>query len=109
MPKRTPPTLPEARRRLAALGLRLRAARLRRRMTQGMLAERVGVSVPTVAKLENGDPSTSLATLVRVLGVLGLAADLDGLAQVDALGRELQDNALKRPSRAPARKEPAGG
>lgn len=69
---------------------------MRRSMTQEVMAERVGVSVPTVAKLENGDPSTSLATVLRVLTVLGLEGDIDLLATQDALGRELQDNALRR-------------
>ncbi len=61
-----------------------------------MLAERVGVSVPTIGKLEDGDPSTSMATMLRVLTVLGLAADIDLLAAQDTLGRSLQDNELKR-------------
>ncbi|WP_255436608.1 helix-turn-helix transcriptional regulator [Rhodanobacter sp. PCA2] len=81
---------------------RLRAARMRRSMTQEVMAERVGVSVPTIAKLENGDPSTSMATVLRVLTVLGLAGDIDLLAAQDTLGRELQDNALRR-TNAPLR------
>jgi transcriptional regulator with XRE-family HTH domain len=100
--KRTPPSHPQARRQIAALGVRLRAARLRRKMTQPMLAERVGVSIPTIAKLEDGDPSTSLATMLRVLAALSLAADIDLLAVQDSLGRSLQDSELKRamPKRA---------
>jgi transcriptional regulator with XRE-family HTH domain len=97
MSKRTPPTHPQSRRQIVALGKRLRAARLRRKMTQPMLAERVGVSVPTIGKLEDGDPSTSFATMLRVLTVLGLAADIDLLAANDTLGRSLQDSDLKRP------------
>lgn len=97
MSKRTPPTHPQARRQLTALGDRLRAARLRRKMSQPMLAERVGVSVPTIGKLEEGNPSTSLATMLRVLAVLGMGADIDLLAADDKLGRSLQDSGLKRP------------
>jgi transcriptional regulator with XRE-family HTH domain len=96
MAKRIPPTHPRAQRQIEALGKRLRAARMRRSMTQEVMAERVGVSVPTIAKLENGDPSTSLATVLRVLTVLGLADHIDSLAAEDTLGRELQDNALRR-------------
>lgn len=101
MAKRIPPTHPRAQRQIEALGRRLRAARMRRSMTQGVMAQRVGVSVPTVAKLENGDPSTSLATVLRVLTVLGLAGDIDLLADQDTLGRELQDNALRRTNARP--------
>jgi len=107
MAKRTPPTHPKARRQIEALGARLRAARLRRGMTQEALAERVGVSIPTLGKLEAGDPSTSLATVLRALTVLGLADGIDQLAAEDALGRELQDGALKRP-RARRKPAPAG-
>ncbi|HEX5959690.1 MAG TPA: helix-turn-helix domain-containing protein [Rhodanobacteraceae bacterium] len=101
MAKRIPPTHPRARRQIEALGQRLRAARMRRSMTQEVMAERVGVSVPTIAKLENGDPSTSLATVLRVLTALGLADDIDSLAAGDTLGRELQDNALRRTNAQP--------
>src|SRR6185437_8494892 len=101
MAKRTPPTHPRVQRQIQALGLRLRAARMRRSMTQEVMAERVGVSVPTLAKLENGDPSTSLATVLRVLTVLGLVGDIDLLAVQDILGRELQDNALRRTNARP--------
>ena len=97
MPRRTPPTHPAQRRQLAALGERLRAARLRRKLTQAMLAERVGVTVPTIRKLEAGDASTSMSVVLRALVVLGLAQDIDRLAAEDVLGRELQDSELKSP------------
>jgi transcriptional regulator with XRE-family HTH domain len=104
MPKRTPPVHSGQRRQLAALGARLRAARQRRKLTQAMLAERVGVTVPTIRKLEDGDASVSLSVVVRALFVLGLAQDIDRIAAEDALGRQLQDSELKRPRnpRAPA-------
>jgi transcriptional regulator with XRE-family HTH domain len=93
-------------RQIEALGQRLRAARMRRSMTQEVMAEREGVSVPTLAKLENGDPSTSLATVLRALTVLGLADDIDLIAVQDTLGRELQDNALRRTNTSPRKREP---
>ena len=93
--------------RLNVIRLRLpnlRAARQRRKLTQAMLAERVGVTVPTIRKLEDGDASVSLSVVVRALFVLGLAQDIDRIAAEDALGRQLQDSELKRPRnpRAPA-------
>ena len=96
MAKRTPPIYPGARRQLVALGQRLRAARLRRDLTQGMLAERVGVTVPTIAKLENGLATTSLSTMLRVLQSLGFGSDIDAIAAVDEQGRALQDSKLLR-------------
>lgn len=98
MAKRTPPIHPAAQRQVTALAARLRTARLRRKMTQQMLAERVGVSIPTIGKLESGDATTSVSTMIRVLQVLGLGSDLDLLAANDTLGRSLQDSHLTRPS-----------
>jgi transcriptional regulator with XRE-family HTH domain len=91
MAKRSPPVFPRTMRRLDELGARIRAARLRRRMTQAALAARADVSLPTIRKLEKGDPTTSLATMVRALHVLGLEQDLDLIAANDELGRKLQD------------------
>jgi transcriptional regulator with XRE-family HTH domain len=91
MAKRVPAVFPRTRRQLEELGTRIRAARLRRRLTQATLAARADVSLPTIRKLEKGDPTTSLATLVRALQVLGLEKDLDLLAAHDELGRTLQD------------------
>lgn len=109
MARRVPPTHPQARRQIAALGERLRAARLRRDMSQDILAERVGVSAPTIAKLENGDPSTSLAIMLRVLTVLGLGADIDAIAANDALGHELQDSKrMRAPRRKTSSRQPSG-
>ncbi len=106
MPRLTPPTHPRQRSQLAALGERLRSARLRRKLTQAILAERVGVTLPTLRKLEAGDPRTSLATVIRVLQALGLAQDIDKLAAQDELGRELQDFELKPSRRRTAKKAP---
>jgi transcriptional regulator with XRE-family HTH domain len=63
------------------------------------VAARIGISKQTLAKLESGNSATSLATLVRLLGVLGLAEDIDHLAADDELGRRLQDQAQKAPPR----------
>ena len=106
MPRVTPPTHPRHLRQLSALGERLRAARLRRKLTQAMVAERVGVTLPTIRKLESGDPTSSLATVIRVLQVLGLAQDIDKLAAQDELGRELQDIELKQTRRSASVKVP---
>ena len=45
-------------------------------------------------KVEKGDPGATLGSYVRVLAVLGLAADISHLAADDKVGRKLQDLAL---------------
>ncbi|MBX7113922.1 MAG: helix-turn-helix domain-containing protein [Myxococcaceae bacterium] len=84
---------------MAALGERLRIARLRRKLTSVLFAERMGVSRDTLYRLERGDPGISLGTYLRALRVLGLDQDLDLLAKDDVLGRRLQDERLGSPRR----------
>ena len=93
------PLFPAAGRRARDLGERLRLARLRRRLTQAELALRADTNRTTLWRLERGELSVSLETLVWVLGVLGLDADLDLLARDDELGRRLQDQPLRRARR----------
>jgi len=102
MSKVSRPVFLHAERQAAALGRRLRDARLRRRMTSLAMAERAGISRATLHRLEKGDVSISLGATQRVLRVLGLDADCDLLARDDVLGRKLQDMALPgpRPRRA---------
>jgi len=69
-------------------------------MSLAEVAQRVGVTRDTLARLERGELSTSLGVLARVLSVLGLEADLDRLAGDDELGRRLQDVQLRRPRRS---------
>lgn len=106
MGRSSKPTFPRAQARLTALGERLRAARLRRRVPQTELAARVGVSRETISRLEQGDAKVSLAVLTRALGVLGLEEDLDLLAANDETGRRLQDLQLPLRPRARAAREP---
>ncbi|MGO4703132.1 helix-turn-helix domain-containing protein [Dyella sp. 2RAB6] len=94
---RNVPCHPAAKQALKELGERLRVARRLRRITQVAMARRVGVSVPTLAKLEDGHATSSMATLGRVLVVLDLTADLDKLAADDKPGQELLDTQLTSP------------
>ena len=84
-------------RRAQALGERLRLARLRRRMTLNELAERAGTTRLTLARFERGELSGSVGLLARILGVLGLEADIDRIARDDELGQRVQDIQLRRP------------
>ncbi len=94
--------LPKHKRILHAVGENLRLARLRRRLSAARVAERAGISRNTLYQLEKGSPSSSIATLFRVLTVLGLEEDFMLLAKDDVLGRRLEDAKLKSPrQRAP--------
>jgi putative transcriptional regulator len=61
---------------LQELGQRLAHTRLNRNMPQEALATAAGVSVPTVQRIERGDP-TEIRSLIRVMRVLDLLESLD--------------------------------
>lgn len=91
MSNKTVPTYPRYARLAQGLGDRIATSRLRRRLTVTEMAERMGVTRPTLNRLERGDLSVGLGVLVRALGVLGLEEDLATLAADDELGRRLAD------------------
>jgi transcriptional regulator with XRE-family HTH domain len=97
MPSQSPLLFPSETKLLEALGERLKLARLRRRLTTATTAARSDISRPTLAKVENGDPSVTLGTYLRVLKVYGLEKDFDVVANDDVLGRRLQDLELSTP------------
>lgn len=94
MPRKPPVVFPQEQRLLSALGERLRLARLRRKLSNAVVAQRAGISRTTAYKVEGGDPGATLGSYVRVLVVLGLENDLQTLAADDKVGRKLQDLAL---------------
>jgi transcriptional regulator with XRE-family HTH domain len=71
---------PEAASSLAALGEQLALARLRRNESQRQWAMRIGVSVPTLIRMERGDPTVSIGVYATALWLLGLSSGLGELA-----------------------------
>jgi transcriptional regulator with XRE-family HTH domain len=93
-----------------AFGQRLRAARLRRRMTTLLFAKRMGVSRDTLNRLEKGDATIALGTYMRALRVLGLDKDFDILARDDELSRKLHElNLPQRQTFRSTEQERGGG
>jgi transcriptional regulator with XRE-family HTH domain len=98
MDHKKPPLAPVLARSISKLGSDVSRARRRRRLTRASLAERSGVSVSTLKRLEGGDASVSLENLARVMQVFG---ELDRLAQLldsgaDELGIVLMDEQLPK-------------
>ena len=93
--------LPSLQRLLSQLGENIRLARLRRRFSAALVAERAGISRNTLRAIEQGMPNVTFGSYANVLLSLGLAEDLALLAQDDILGRKLQDADLPAKARAP--------
>lgn len=92
MPRTQHPLSPTLTKLAAGLGQRIELARRRRDLSATLFAERVGISRNTLARLEAGDPAVALGTYLKALRVLGLEADISGVAGDDSLGRKLQDS-----------------
>jgi transcriptional regulator with XRE-family HTH domain len=97
MPSKSPTIFPQERRLLNELGERIRLARLRRKLSNAVVAQRAGISRTTLYKVEAGDPGGTLGSYLRVLAVLGLEKDFNLVAADDKVGRKLQDLGLEAP------------
>jgi len=107
MPRKPPIVFPQEQRLLSQLGERLKLARLRRKLSNAVVAQRAGISRTTLYKVEAGDPGATLGTYLRVMAALGLEADIHALAADDKVGRKLQDLALEAPASTPRRRRAA--
>ena len=92
-------------RAIRKLGQDIRDARLRRRISTAVMAERASISRTTLNKIEKGDPGVSLGNYANVLFVLGMAERLGELADVrtDTVGLELEEERLPQRIRNPRR------
>ncbi|MDD3904743.1 MAG: helix-turn-helix transcriptional regulator [Sphaerochaeta sp.] len=63
---------------LQEIGIRIARLRIEHELTQEQLADKSGVSKPTVERLERGQPVQSI-TLIRIFRSLGLLSALDSL------------------------------
>ncbi|MDR5860699.1 helix-turn-helix domain-containing protein [Halomonas eurihalina] len=95
-------------RALGNLGHDLSMARRMRRMTQEDLAQRIGTSLSTVRRMEDGYPGTALHTFLRALHVLGRLEDVVRVMSLeqDTLGLELAQEQLPQRVRSAGGKKP---
>ncbi len=88
-------------------GLQIKLARLRRKLTVTLVAERAGISRATLWAIEKESPSVSMGAYVQVLLAIGLVDNLLLIAKDDVLGRTLQDLKLPVGKRA-TKRDPHG-
>lgn len=91
-----PPVAVEA---LRQLGENLAIARVRRKEPQRVWAARLGVSLPTLIRMEKGEPTVAMGVYVRALWMVGRVQALPSLADpkndLGALENEVR-SAVKR-------------
>src|SRR6185295_7368249 len=98
-----PPAAADALRRL---GDNLAIARVRRKESQRLWSQRLGVSVPTLIRMEQGDPSVSAGIYATALWLIGRVQALPELADPaqdrGALEMDVRDAVKRRAVRAAA-------
>lgn len=105
MARKTTVQMPALRRLLHQLGDNIRAARLRRKLSAQLVAERAGMTRTTLRAVERGEAGVTIGAYANVLHSLGLEKDLSLIARDDVLGRKLQDAGLPTRARTPRRGE----
>ena len=88
---------------LKRLGKRLRNARIKRDEVQQRFAARLGISVPTLRKMENGEATVSIGLWAEALHLFGRIDELDKLFEERMNLFEKRD-ALSLPQRKRASK-----
>ena len=100
--KKSVSVLPQTQEILRQMGEQIKLARLRRKLSSELIAERAGISRATLWNVEKGSPSVAIGIYAAVLHALNnMDRDLLLIAKDDELGRKLQDLALPTRKRAP--------
>jgi len=109
---------PQTLRALETLGSHLAVARVRRKESLATRAKRIGISIPTLMRLESGDPSVSMGIYATALWLIGRDGELARLASPEhdkgALEMNIQEAIdlgkarakASRKNRAPAKPRP---
>ena len=106
MAKKAAVIMPQTREILEQMGEQVRLARLRRKLSLELVAERAGISRATLISIEKGAPTVSIGSYAAVLHALNnMDSDLLLIAKDDEFGWKLQDLALPTRRRAPKKGE----
>jgi transcriptional regulator with XRE-family HTH domain len=110
MAKKSVVLMPNTQSILEIMGEQIKLARLRRKISTELVAQRAGISRATLWSVEKGSPSVAVGIYAAVLHALnGMDKDLLLIAKDDELGRKLQDLDLPVRNRAPKKRGDTNG
>ncbi len=91
------------RRGLRKIGDDLRKARIRRKLTMAVVADRAGISRETLSQIQKGNPKVSMGAYAMVVMALGMGTEWMDFADIknDTYGRIVEDEALPKRVRHP--------
>jgi DNA-binding XRE family transcriptional regulator len=91
---------------MTKLGRDIAVARRKRRLTQAMMAERLGVTKVTYLKVERGDPTAGMGIYAMALFVLGLGTPFGDLVDPSRDDQALVLDVERLPERVRTKAEP---
>jgi len=86
----------KVRNNLQTLGIQIKMARKRRKLSLATIAERAQCSQLTLIRVEKGEPTVSIGIYARVLYALGLHNDLTLVAKADLAGNAIVNNEVMK-------------
>lgn len=86
----------KVRNNLQTLGIQIKMARKRRKLSLAAIAERAQCSQLTLIRVEKGEPTVSIGIYARVLYALGLHNDLTLIAKADLAGNAIINNEVMK-------------
>ena len=79
---------------LSQLGENIKLARLRRNISMEEISIKTNISLPTIRKIEQGNPNVSIGLYSKILQTMELETDIAKVGYADTNGRKLQDKNL---------------
>ena len=89
---------------LKALGRNIRLARLKRRLPQETLAERAGVGLSTLTKIEKGNCGVAIGTVASVIQALGFGTPFSEFLLADPMTQTFEEENLPKRIRSTIKK-----
>jgi len=90
--------------RLEIIGNMIKAARLERKMSQKELAERMGVSRPTISAIEKGKANVAIGSVFEAAYIVGLSIMEEDSKTIDASSQTIANILKILPSRGRGKK-----
>ncbi len=94
--------------KLEQLGMRLLDARLLKNESQKRFASRLGISVPTLRKMEKGEPASSIGVWAEALYILDRLDDLDAVLATKQSLFDKRDEQVRPKRKRASGNKPAG-
>ena len=89
---------------MKVLGRNIRLARLKRRLPQETLAERAGIGLSTLTKIEKGNCGVAIGTVAAVIQALGLGTPFSEILAFDPLTEAFEEETLPKRIRSSTKK-----